>query len=137
MTDPLEAVLQHLSGIVKAGKNLKALCPAHGDKTPSLSVATGDDGRVLLHCFSGCSVESVVNAVGLAMTDLFPQGATHCKVPSVSGVSLRELRQAADFERQILFIVKADQMHGRAVSQIDLERARLAMQRVLLAKQVL
>lgn len=137
MTSSLEVVLQHLSGVVKAGKSFKALCPAHADKTPSLSVATGDDGRVLLHCFSGCSVESVVTAAGLAMTDLFPQGATHRKAPGVSGVSLRELRQAADFERQILFIVKADQLHGRAVSQIDLERARLAMQRVLLAKQVL
>ncbi|MBK5204104.1 MAG: hypothetical protein JJD98_01440 [Polaromonas sp.] len=137
MTSPLETVLQHLSGIVKAGKNFKALCPAHGDKTPSLSVAAGDDGRVLLHCFSGCSVESVVAAVGLAMTDLFPQGATHCKVPGISGVRLRELRQAADFERQILFIVKADQFHGRVVSPRDLDRAKLAMQRVLLARRVL
>lgn len=137
MTSPLETVLLHLSGIDKAGKNFKALCPAHGDKTQSLSVATGDDGRVLLHCFSGCSVESVVAAMGLAMTDLFPQGGTRCKVPGISGVSLRELKEAAELEWQILFIVKADQLHGRAVSQIDLGRAKLAMKRVLLAKRVL
>lgn len=137
MTSLLEAVLQHLSGIVKAGKNFKALCPAHPDKTPSLSVAIGDDGLVLLHCFSGCSVESVVAAMGLAMTDLFPQGSTPCKVPRISGVTSRALREAADFERQILFFVRADQLHGRAVSPIDLERSKLAMQRVILAKRVL
>lgn len=137
MTSPLEVVLQHLSGVVKAGKNLKAPCPAHADKTPSLSVAVGDDGRVLLHCFSGCSVESVVAAMGLAMTDLFQQGATPRKVPRIFGVTSHALREAVDFERQILFFVQADKLHGRPVSRIDLERARLAMQRILLAKQVL
>lgn len=96
MTSPLEVVLQHLSSVVKAGKNFKALCPAHADKTPSLSVAIGDDGRVLLHCFSGCSVESVVAAMGLAMRDLFPQGGHsllqavsyfRCDLPRIEGGS--------------------------------------------------
>lgn len=137
MISPFEVVLQHLSGVVKAGKSFKAQCPAHADKTPSLSVAIGDDGRVLLHCFSGCSVASVLAAMGLAMTDLFPRGAAPRKVPGTSGVSSRALREATEFERQILFFVQADKLRGRAVSQQDSDRAKLAMQRVLLAKRVL
>jgi len=27
-----------------------ARCPAHDDRTPSLSVSVGDGGRILLHC---------------------------------------------------------------------------------------
>jgi hypothetical protein len=48
-----------------------SLCPAHPDTAPSLSVREGDDGRALIHCFSGCSVEEVVHALGLELGDLF------------------------------------------------------------------
>jgi hypothetical protein len=36
-----------------------------------LSISVGDDGRVLLKCFAGCRTETIVNALGLSMTDLF------------------------------------------------------------------
>jgi len=50
-----------------------ACCPAHGDKHPSLSIRELEDGRVLVHCFShGCSVNDIVSAVGLELSDLFP-----------------------------------------------------------------
>ena len=45
-------------------------CPAHDDGKPSLSVTAAKD-RVLLHCQAGCSVEDVVAALGLDMSDLF------------------------------------------------------------------
>ena len=48
-----------------------ALCPAHDDRSPSLSIQEGRDGRVLLYCFAGCGVEKVVRAAGLSVTDLF------------------------------------------------------------------
>ncbi|CAG1010435.1 hypothetical protein PHYC_03850 [Phycisphaerales bacterium] len=54
-----------------------ARCPSHDDREPSLSVAAGDDGRVLIHCHAGCTVESILGAVRLHMSDLFePKGAT-------------------------------------------------------------
>jgi len=37
-------------------------CPAHSDSTPSFSVKE-NDGRVLVHCFSGCTQESVIDAL--------------------------------------------------------------------------
>lgn len=137
MISPIENVLTRLDGVRRIGKHFKAKCPAHEDSTPSLSIKEGDNHRVLIHCFSGCPVESVVAAMGLVMTDLFTRGSIPSKVPGISGVSLRTLREAADFERQILFFIKADQLHGRAISEIDLLRAKLAMQRLLLAQRVL
>jgi len=53
------------------GKSM-ASCPAHPDPDPSLSIAEGRDGRVLIHCFAGCTVEAVLKAAGLRMSDLFP-----------------------------------------------------------------
>jgi hypothetical protein len=50
-----------------------ARCPAHDDRDPSLSVTTGDDGRVLIHCHAGCGAVAVVEAVGLKISDLMPE----------------------------------------------------------------
>lgn len=42
-----------------------AKCPAHDDKTPSLSISDGDNGTVLVHCFAGCSQTAVIDALRL------------------------------------------------------------------------
>ena len=49
-----------------------ARCPAHDDSGPSLSVRELEDGRVLMHCFAGCSALAVVESIGLTIGDLFP-----------------------------------------------------------------
>ena len=65
--------LDQLQGVRKAGSDYKALCPAHADKNPSLSVSEGDDGRVLAKCFAGCTFEDIRSA-------LWPQNAgMHCR----------------------------------------------------------
>jgi len=38
-------------------------CPAHNDKTPSLSVADGVDGKTLFHCFAGCGQDAVIDGL--------------------------------------------------------------------------
>ncbi len=49
------------AGLVKAlgGRNGSARCPAHKDRTPSLSVSDGPGGKLLVHCHAGCSQEDV------------------------------------------------------------------------------
>ncbi len=57
----------------REGRNYRAFCPAHPDQggRPSLTIRAGDDGRILLKCFSGCLPENIVTALGLTMQDLF------------------------------------------------------------------
>jgi AAA domain len=45
-------------------------CPAHEDRDPSLSITNGD-GKVVIHCHAGCSVNDVLAAADLTMRDLF------------------------------------------------------------------
>lgn len=68
----LERVLRHVSGVRKSLKGWTACCPAHNDRTPSLSIGLGKEGQVVLHCFAGCSFASIVQALGLQAADLFP-----------------------------------------------------------------
>ena len=42
-----------------------ACCPAHGDRHPSLTLANAPDGRLLLHCKTGCTFGEVLDALGL------------------------------------------------------------------------
>jgi len=58
-------------------------------------------------------------------------------IPRVPGVSVRELQEAAEFERQILFMVSADKKSGKKISQLDLERTKLALSRIAMAERVL
>lgn len=69
----VEKVLATLERVKPAGHgHWKARCPAHDDRNPSLSIKEGDNGTVLIKCFAGCDVASVVGAMGLQMADLFP-----------------------------------------------------------------
>jgi hypothetical protein len=56
------------------GRNTRwqAACPAHNDSVASLSITQADDQRILVKCHAGCSTEEVVEAMGLAVKDLFP-----------------------------------------------------------------
>lgn len=71
--DAVSNVLDRLQKVTRlpAG-GWMARCPAHDDKTPSLKIDTGADGRVLIHCHAGCDHELIVAALNLNEDDLFP-----------------------------------------------------------------
>ena len=65
-------LLSRLQQVKKAGSGWSARCPAHEDQRSSLSISTGNDGRLLVHCHAGCSTEAVVGKIGLNLADLMP-----------------------------------------------------------------
>jgi hypothetical protein len=69
-------VLSRLSGVGQAGDGWTARCPAHDDRRQSLSIGTGDDGRVLLKCHAGCSAEAITSALDVTLSDLFAESAS-------------------------------------------------------------
>ena len=80
------------------GRNrLQARCPAHSDHSPSLSISQGLDGRVLLHCFAGCSTEAILSAVKLSPRDLFqgpPPSPAQLAALEAGRKAVEELRRA-------------------------------------------
>jgi len=74
---PLRNALEHLDGVKQTGPSQwQARCPVHeadgNGHTPSLSIGSGDGGRVLLHCHAGCTPQAVCSALGLRLSDLMP-----------------------------------------------------------------
>lgn len=73
-SDMVDSLLSRLQKVKRTGAGRwVACCPAHEDKSPSLSVRLVEDGRILLHCFAGCSTDEVLGSVGMDMNDLFPE----------------------------------------------------------------
>lgn len=70
-TPQLELLKTRLEKLRPAGRGWVARCPAHDDRSASLSVAIGRNGNVLMNCFAGCTPASILQAVDLTMDDLF------------------------------------------------------------------
>lgn len=125
----LEHLLSHLTKVKGRAGNYVACCPAHEDKTPSLAVKE-QDGKIILHCFAGCSVENIVGAVGMEMTDLFPPPEpTYKPVPKVRFFAT-DLLKVLHLEAQIVAVCAYDMAKGKKLQPVDLERVQLAYQRI-------
>ena len=85
-TDPIADILSRMANVKKCGTaQWEAKCPSHDDRRASLSISKGSDGRVLLHCHAGCSVQAICSSLGIATRDLFlsqsPSSNGHAKKP--------------------------------------------------------
>jgi len=131
--EPVELLLSRLES-VRANRNgtWLARCPAHDDRSPSLSIATGDDGKVLLHCFAGCGAADVVEAIGLELSSLFPE--THdWKGQRRSRVDYKALVNLLRHEATVMLIAAQKLSEGVVLTEDDqetLERVCKSLERL-------
>lgn len=125
-------VLARLSHVKKrSGDQWSARCPAHDDRGPSLSIKALPDGRLLLYCFAGCSVEAVLSAIGLKFDDLFPE-----RTEFQSPLKKRRLLTASQalellhYESLIVSIVAYDIGVRKQFKPEDLDRVAKAYGRI-------
>lgn len=67
----LTALQSHGQPVRQNGDKWIAGCPCHDDQRPSLSIKVGNDGRVLVHCHAGCSMENILAPLAMTPADLF------------------------------------------------------------------
>lgn len=63
MSLSLDRVITALHAVPDGSGGLKACCPAHDDRTPSLSISRGDKQEVVFFCHAGCTQEAVIAAL--------------------------------------------------------------------------
>jgi len=132
----IEQLLGRLERVKGRNGSWTARCPAHDDKGPSLAIRYVDDGRILLHCFAGCQVESVVSAMGMDMGDLFPPDDKRLDYPVRGKKRLKPAFYASDlirilsFEALVVSICASDVRKGKKLSDEDNERLKVAQQRI-------
>lgn len=103
-----------------------ACCPAHPDKSPSLAIKEMDNGKILMHCFSGCSVIDIVAAIGLELSDLMPDDPTFKKGSKPPVFNKYEMFDRLAFEVIILSIAIRQLISGQTLEYQDQLRVTLA-----------
>lgn len=136
----IDVLLAKLDGVKRTGVDRGvAKCPAHEDGRASLSWRELPDGRTLLHCFAGCSVEEIVGAIGLQLQDLFPEKL-------VTGDFVKRERrpwtinqglEVLDYESNLLCVAALNIGTGVALSPADCERVLVARERIMHIVEVL
>lgn len=127
----VDTLLQRLTKVKGGRGHWTACCPAHEDRSPSLAVTETDDGRILLKCFGGCSVQEIVGAIGMDMTDLFPDSNDHYKPKVKNAFYATDLLKLIEFESTIVIIAANDLANGKQLSDNDRSRLRQAHERIL------
>jgi CHC2-type zinc finger protein len=123
-------VLDRLTRVKQTGAGRWiALCPAHEDRAPSLSIREMEDGRVLINCFAGCGAGDVLDAIGLRMSDLFDKPIAHHLPPIRGGFSARELLELNAHEATVVALLASD-AQTRALTAEEIQRLTQAAERL-------
>lgn len=121
-------ILSRLEGVrARGGGRWMARCPAHQDRTPSLSIREQPDGRVQLYDFGGCSREAVLDALGV------PRNEYQIEPASVEGAHAHaagDVLQMLARESLVVMLAAEDLAAGMPLSPIDRERVLQAYARL-------
>ena len=129
----LETLIDRLDGVKETGPGkYLSRCPSHDDRSPSLAISEGDDGRVLLHCFAGCETEDVLSVVGLTFADVMPEriGQEHAYKPVRNRISPKDALSTLDHESLVVAIIGADFLEHKVIDGDTWGRLGLAVQRI-------
>lgn len=126
-----DTLLSRLDKVKRTGlSRWQARCPAHDDRGPSLAVREMDDGRVLVHCFAGCDVYSVLSAVSLDMAALFPEREIQHGKPERRPFPAADVLRCIAFEALVVATAGAALLTGNPFSEADRTRLVLAVSRI-------
>ena len=118
---PTERFLDRLDGVKKTGPDkYLARCPAHDDKSPSLSIRDCGD-TFLMKCWSGCASGDVMTAVGLKLSDFWERAPDKPSGHKRVYVSAKEVVEIISTEMWIV-IAAASAMLDDSLTFEDYER---------------
>ena len=100
-------------------KRWQAHCPAHIDRSPSLAISEGREGRTLLKCWAGCSLDRILKAVSLDPTDLF---LPRRPMSSAEADGFHRRRLAAQARAEALKIVIRETFDAERLAEIEVRR---------------
>jgi hypothetical protein len=102
-----------------------------------LTIHASDTGKIVVRCFAECSFEEIVNAVGLGWEPWFPPKQKDDFYPPIKRPfpAMDVLSAIAD-EARILAVFISDLDFAVPLKQDDIDRARLAAERIVAARSV-
>lgn len=90
-----------------------ACCPAHDDKNPSLHISESNEGLILVHCFSGCSQQAVIDE--LRNLGLWSIG-------DPSKIKARQYQAEYELAQCILSLAECDKQIGKDIMWTEYDK---------------
>ena len=117
----LDVLLSRLNFRRTGKDSYMAKCPAHDDRTASLTIREIDQDHILLKCFAGCETENVLGAIGLSFSDVMPDRVRdELRKPQQIPFNARDVL-AALYDQCILVVMYAnDVQKGRILSDDEM-----------------
>ena len=126
----VDALLSRLEKVKPTGQGRwLACCPAHKDKSPSLSVSYTSDGVVLIHCHTGCDIKEILSAVSMSFEELFAPRTAHAVKGKRRPIPAADILRAIQFEALIVVVAGRMMLTGD-FKESDQKRTVLAMDRI-------
>jgi hypothetical protein len=128
--------LSYFEKSYRSGKDeYQCLCPAHNDKTASLSIKNLPDERILIHCFAGCAANDILEAVGLTFDDIVPKRLGDFK-PVSKPFNPYAVLKAISNETLLVALAGLEVANGKTLPQEDKDRLMIAVNRLREAYQI-
>ncbi len=106
-----------------------ACCPAHEDKSPSLSVRDAGD-KILFHCFAGCSGEDILGALKLEWRDVHVGDRWEVAKRGAAGAAHLRVPEQESLDRSVLALAASAMRNGETLNAEDTARVYLARRRM-------
>jgi hypothetical protein len=132
VTEAATKILDRLERVRRTGPGRWiACCPAHKDRSPSLSIRELEGGRVLLHDFGGCETNDVLAAIGLGLSDLFDKPLARHLPPSNSRIPAHDLIDLVSHEADVITILVGEALEARQLpTELAWQRLAQASHRI-------
>jgi hypothetical protein len=129
----IENLLQRLTKVKGGRGRWTACCPSHEDRSPSLAIRETEDGRILLKCFGGCSVQEIVGAIGMDIGELFPPDdkLSYHKPKVKNAFYATDLLRVIEFESVLVSVAASNIANGVKLTDNDRSRLRQAQERII------
>ncbi|MBL6729235.1 MAG: DNA primase [Methylophilaceae bacterium] len=125
----LQEILNRFDNVKKTGSDqYSCRCPAHNDKSNSLGIAE-KDGNILINCFAGCSVQSILDATNLKWKDILSSDNEMEMQITKTFNPYAVLKHLRD-EVLIIGLSSVDIRNGKSLNNEDHERLMLAISNI-------
>ena len=124
----IQEVLNRFDNVRESGNGqYSCRCPSHNDRSNSLGIKE-DSGKILMNCFAGCSVKSILDAVNLKWSDILPENEYDYEIKKTFNPYsvLKMLRN----EVLIVGLASADIRKGKPLNKVDHDRLMLAIKNI-------
>jgi hypothetical protein len=131
----VDKLLNNLKKVQRKANNAwMACCPAHDDRSPSLSIKDTGDGKLVLKCFAGCETIDVLGAICLDWEDVMPPKQPVERIqtmkPQKPTIYATDALRVVKTEAQIITMAAMDITKGRKINEPEMARIKLAMERI-------